>query len=177
MLSISGYNDMKCDTILKRMYSETVSIKGKKAIDDHISHCSYCQGQLKSESAVQRFLGGLNPVKRPETFWQKLLRDIREYRERKLESGWSVLHILPPEVSYKRIAVAAAACVTIAVSSTLYMAQEFESAQLTNEVREEIEFYLLEHELATDDGLFGGVSVTGVMASVPNHNKPIPKRN
>ena len=148
---------MKCEKALKKTSSDRISVLSKKIIDEHIAGCSYCQGQIASSDKVALLLANqkddsLKPGKR-----SSLLTNIRVYRDKKRKS---ILHrlagLMPLEPAAKGLAIAG---VSFAVLIGAYLfssgMQLSNSARLANDGADDTDFFIQEHALTQDSGLFG----------------------
>jgi len=149
------------------MHDESISVKLKQEIDEHIAHCSYCQGQLFADKKVKDLISNIESIKRDDSFWQKLFREIKLYRDKLSRSLIQrILDILPIEPVVRRTAVAGAACCAAVIFfAVAYITPIIQNGRNIDEAREDIKFYLQEHEVLQDSGLFGGFIVSGVLVS------------
>ena len=155
---------MKCKFALKNLFNESVSVKVKQQIDMHVSQCPYCQGQVTSDNKVSDLLVHVTPIRRSRGFWQKILRDIRNYREERLKQRWlRLFDILPLEPAVRRTMLAGAVCgVALLLILAVYNPVSERNGQAEDESLADIEFYILEHSLAQDADLFSGATTSSV---------------
>ena len=74
---------MKCEYVLKKMYSESISVRAKQEIDEHIAGCSYCQEQIESCEKVGELIRTqrLNTLAVPNR--SALLQEIRRHHAKR----------------------------------------------------------------------------------------------
>lgn len=148
---------MKCEKALKKTSSERISVKSKMIIDEHIAGCSYCQGQIASTDKVALLLTKQKQDSPYKGDRSSLLSNIRVYRDKKQKSILSRLSgFMPLEPASRRLAVAGVSFV-ILISAYLFTGdmQNGNSEQLANEGVDDTDFFIQEHALIQDSGLFG----------------------
>ena len=148
---------MKCKYALKKMYSESISVRMKQEIDEHIAGCSYCQSEIESSEN----LGELIRVQRlnPPAVQNRsaLLHEIRLHREKR-QKNWRrrISDLLPLEPAYRRVVFLGAACCVLLCAFLLVSIHVIDEDTMTaNNDNDDIEYYLQEHALTKETDLFG----------------------
>ncbi len=158
---------MKCKYALKKMSNESISVKVKRKIDEHISTCPHCLQQLELDKKVSDLIVKTEPVSKSAFFWQRLLNDVRIYRENRL-SGWSrwLDIFIPTEPVLRKTAFAGVVCLAFLA---LYYAglndYVFRDKTDSIDTAADINFYLQEDAMNQHTDLFGGSAVSTTFAS------------
>ena len=148
---------MKCEYVLKKMYSESISVRAKQEIDEHIAGCSYCQEQIESCEKVGELIRTqrLNTLAVPNR--SALLQEIRRHHAKR-QQKWRrrISDFLPLEPTYRRgVLVGAAWCVLVCIFLLISTPVLDDNTALAVDDNENIEYYLQEHALARESDLFG----------------------
>jgi len=158
---------MKCKYALKYLGNDSISVRVKENIDAHISQCAFCQGQIISNKKVGEFISKLPSVERNESFWKQMMREIRTYREKKLEKWWQRLSdFLPLEPAARRTAFVGIACSAIlVVIAAVYVPVYLENGTNDSQTNADADFFLREHSLSQDMDIFDHSGIPVVFVS------------
>lgn len=171
---------MKCEYVLKKMYSESISVRAKQEIDEHIAGCSYCQGQIESSENVGELIRAqrLNPPAIPDR--SAFLHEIRQYRAKRHHNWRRISDFLPLEPAYRRgVFVGAACCILLCAFLLVSIPIMDENAPVAIDDNEDIEYFLQEHALTQEADLFGhgafsrtfiSLTYTDSKIKYPNYN-------
>lgn len=167
---------MKCEYVLKNQYSDSISVKKKKSIDDHIMACSFCQEQIVANDHVSELLKVIKSAEVSDTRMAELLQGVRRYRERKQSAWWrSLLDFLPVEPFPRKTAIVGITCCVMMFLFTIVYFPLFTVDHPVEEISVgEIEFYLQEHALAQDADLFGKSAISNVFVSLRSSRNRVP---
>jgi len=163
------------------MYSDSISVRAKQEIDEHIAGCSYCQGQIESCEKVGELIRTqrLNPPAIPNR--SALLHEIRRHNAKR-QQKWRrrISDFLPLEPAYRRgVLVGAACCVLLFAFLLISIPEMDKNDPLAIDDNENIEYYLQEHALARESDLFGqgafsrtfvGLNYIDSKIKYPNYN-------
>ena len=163
------------------MYSESISVRAKQEIDEHIAECSYCQGQIESCEKVSELIKAqrLDPPEIPNR--SALLHEIRQYHAKR-QQNWRhrISGFLPLEPAYRRaVFVGAACCVLLCAFLLVSVPIMDENAPVAIDDNEDIEYFLQEHALTQEADLFGhgafsrtflSLTYTDSKIKYPNYN-------
>jgi len=166
---------MKCDYALKHMYSDTISVKLKQEIDEHISGCLSCRSNIAASEQVGETLAALEPVRKDSAFWSDMSRGVRLYRENRQKKWWhTILDFLQVEpVSRRSALIGGICCLILFMVVAVYIPTATDNRQAADDVAEEVDFYLQEHTLAQDADIFGIGAFNKVFVSAMNPSKDI----
>ena len=170
---------MNCKYALRHLYSESISIRKKHLIDEHIADCSYCQNEIINGKEVSSFLLRLGlklPMRREE-----LLKSVQKYREVRRSKWWYRLKdIFPIEPAFQRAVVYGAAAAVIIFSVFVTKEIKKDTKAVSNQTEsEEIDFYLREHisNQGTDILAQDAFTRSFIMLYSPQSESKYPKYN
>ena len=165
---------MKCKYALKNRFSDSILVKTKNKIEDHIANCSLCSEQIAKTNEVETFLKERRGLLSPKPGHFSLLHDIRNYREKR-EQRWlyAVVNALPLEPAYRRAVLFGSVCLVIVIGSVLFNIPDklipiMNPVLTSGETLEEHDFYFQEHVLTQDADLFGDCTISKTLVNLDN---------
>jgi len=136
---------MKCTYALQHYYSESISVRKKHRIDDHIAECSFCQNEIAKNERIGVLLHHFDR-KAPENRGM-LLSAIQKYRNKRQEKWWYRFVdrlLIKSFVRRKLVYGAVGAVLIVGVCLISYFRKNNETVQQSNEA-EEVDYYIHQH--------------------------------
>lgn len=134
----------------------------------HLKSCSVCAILIESNNEIALMLNRDKLEEKDNKFWSELLTDIRRYIDTKQLSFSGKLELLlPVELRLvKNVSLwTAAAAAALILSVTSY--QQFEEDKIVQEMEQEADYFFIEHELNSDEGIFN----SGIIVSEVKRNR------